>query len=162
MIFNSCLSNNTKRIKLNYYDVDFKEDKFKDIINEYKKNPMVSLLELSKRTKLSYPTLRLKIKELYFSKILLGKRARINYSLLDLESHLIMLKVSPNVFNKLNSFCEMNVSVSRISNTLGEYNCLIEVINKGQQDFEFFIEQLKDTLKIDLIDYIILNKIKEI
>ena len=111
---------------------------------------------------MSYPTLRIHLRELYAQKVILGKRIRLNFDVLGLQQYYLFLSVNPIMLTRFKTLAYTLSGAIRFSHCIGQYNVMLEVIASSQQEMEGVINKVKENLADNLKALQLLHKTKEI
>ena len=165
-IYNTQFSKSIKRSMIKYYDVSFpaapKGIIKLSIIEELKKDALISQLQLAEKLQISYPTLRTHLQDLKKQHILIGERIKINFDQLGLAQYYLFLQCNPSKVSTLSSFAEVTPQIIRLSNCIGEYNAVLELITHNEQETETVITNIKKILTTNLHSLKLLHKTKDI
>ncbi|MBI5064862.1 Lrp/AsnC family transcriptional regulator [Candidatus Woesearchaeota archaeon] len=117
----------------------------KRILNELKKEPRISLLNIAHKLDKSYDTIKAKYSLLKSKKILLRCTPNINITELGYQEHLCFFNLSPDQEknNKLIESCLKKQNITRYSKCLGHFNLIINIHTKEDKELKEIIYSLK-------------------
>ena len=128
-----------KSEKMNFDNVDV------EILKTISENSKFSLIDLSKKLKLSSMALIYRIKQLQKKKIILGFRALIDYSKFNYEYYKIDLEIEDlTKLNQLKNYAKQHPNVLYEDITMGGSDFEFDAELKGSEDFYKLIEDLKE------------------
>jgi len=133
------------------------------ILSELAKNAKIKNIELAKKTSLKEDAIRLRIKQLEKNNIILGYTITLNILSLNYEEYHINLNISNLTENqtKIQQFCKTNPNIIYSSKTSGEYNLIIALMTKNNQEFQKKLFELKNYFNNLIKNYEILIILKE-
>lgn len=120
------------------------------IINQQARLPVT---EISKLTNIPTHTVHYKLKQLQKLNIIQGFRPKINIHKLDFEWHLLLIQFNLTNEERKRTFfeyCRQRENIYYVSNTVGEYNILMDIHVKNAQEYRDVLFDLKSKFS-DLI-----------
>jgi DNA-binding Lrp family transcriptional regulator len=127
-------------------------------------NAKISLSTLGKNAGLSDDAVRLRIGKLIRAEYILHFRPAVNFDMLNMSIRTLLIKTNKgdkNSENTFNKFINRNEKILWCSETLGEWQYIIYVINKSSDEIHEFIEELKKQYSNYIKYYEILFAFKE-
>ena len=134
------------------------------ILKEMSNNCRISLIELSKKIKLTPEAVKYRIKKLESQGIITGYSCLIDLSVLDYSWYVILFSLKP--MNKeeessLTSLFKYNNKVWFADKNIGKWNLLLELIAKDTKDFHKSLVELRNKLGPKLNSFELLLVFKE-
>jgi len=120
---------------------EIKKDEIKSIFQSLQKNPLMSLLDISRETDLSYDQIRYNLSKY--------KKSLSNTLLLkpkNVQRELVLLKTSNKKF--IDNYAKLHRNITEINYTVGEYDSyiIVEALNNVRHITKTIIYELKDSL----------------
>jgi len=126
------------------------------ILNELIKNPIATLIEIYKNTKINPKTISYRIKKLKDKKILLGIRPIINHELLGYSYYKIFFNFSnfnKKLISEFEEYIKKDNKTIYIIKSLGSCDLDIEIIVKSNSELIEFIENINNKFPGLIKDY---------
>jgi DNA-binding Lrp family transcriptional regulator len=126
------------------FDLDLKDI---NILKALDKNPRITYLEISQKTKIAYETVKSKIQRMKKEGVIQGFKVKINPFAFGYEWHLVLfdlMAVSEIERLKFIEHLRQNMNVVFIINTVGKWNLMVDVHVKSHVHFKEFILSLKE------------------
>jgi len=151
--------------------IDYKDQKDhpldsydKQILSELVNNSKVSVVDLSRKIKLSVFAIADRIKKLSKNNIINKFKAIINTEKLGYHKYTTLLNLfDSKVEKELLEFCRFHKQIWGIDKSLSNYNYAIEVYAENNEEFKNIISEVMEKFSKYIIDYetlIVLKKIK--
>jgi DNA-binding Lrp family transcriptional regulator len=128
----------------NIFNLDKKDI---SILNVLDKDPRMSYLELSKKTKISYDTIKSRIEKMKKEGLIQGFKIKINPFALGYEWHLVLFELKAvSDIEKIQFIDRLRKDkhVIFIINTMGTWNLMVDIHVKDHNHFKEFILGLKE------------------
>ena len=126
--------------------IDYKiDEKDIEIIKILGEDAGISLVDLSKETGMNKDTVSYRIKQMTDSKILLQFRPAVNFSVLGLTIHAVLLKTksgNSEENKKFDDFLKGNDDVLWCAKTFGEWQYIVYLVLKNNEELHDFIKGL--------------------
>lgn len=125
-------------IKLNEKDVT--------ILKELEKNARVKIIDISAKANLSSELIVYKIKNFYKRKIILGTRIQFDMGKFGFFFSLLRIKfknLNDSLKNKIITFCENHKYVNALTFGISDYNCIIQMFYKEEENLRKTIKDIK-------------------
>ncbi len=123
------------------------DDLDKKILSSISQNARLSLVDLSTKLKVSVQALNYRLKKLIKEKTILGFKPIMDIHKLGYQWHLILMQFK-NLDEKrkeeLFDFCEHHKNIYYISNTIGQYNLMIDIHVISIEDLRKVVFELKE------------------
>ncbi len=126
------------------YSLDTDDKKILGAINHDARLPVT---ELAKETNLPLHVVHYRLKQLQKKNLIQGFRPKINVQDIGIEWHLLLLKFNSTSLEKLTAFteyCKQNNFIYYVTNTVGEYDMMLDVHVRNTKEFRSFLFDLKN------------------
>ena len=137
----------------------------KQILKILNQSARMPVTEIAEKTHHSVHTVHYRLKQLRKNGIIQGFRPKINVQKLGIQWHLLLIKfdsVSQERTKAFLDYCKQHKNVYYVTNTVGEYNVLLDVHVKSTEEFRDFLFDIKDTFKDIILLYESLFVFKEL
>ncbi|MFH1839833.1 MAG: winged helix-turn-helix transcriptional regulator [Nanoarchaeota archaeon] len=132
----------TEKIHIN--DLDDIDKKILKVISQ---NARMSIVDISKKIKKPVNITNYHLKRLIKAKIIEGFKPKININKLGYQWHLLLLQLqnlSEQRKKQFIEFCKQNKKIYYITNTIGNYNVMLDLHVKSSEEFKEVLLELKD------------------
>ena len=155
----------TYNFLLDGFDFDFKkkwksfveiDNKDKEIIKVLSEKAKLSILDISKKVKLTPETASKRLNKMINDGAITSIQADIDYKKLGYDTYLVSLKINDYGFEKEGSFRELftkNKNIVFARRVLGRWDLLLNIISKGHDDFLETMDKIRSYLGKDLVEY---------
>lgn len=115
------------------------------IIKEISSNSRTSFIEIAKKLKTSSQFVQYRVKRLVEKNIITSFTLSINYEKLNLEFYHILFRVNDySVIKKIMEFFKNKKKTIYASETIGEYDCSVELLVKDDKELRKILNELKN------------------
>lgn len=128
-------------------------DTDKKILKKISLNGRMLVTDIANKTKIPLHSVHYALKNMKQNKVIQGFRPKININSLGKQWHLLLFKFKSTSLNKVNSmisYCKETDSVYYVTNTVGNYDLMIDVHVNSIEEFRKFLFDIKDNFA-DLI-----------
>lgn len=119
----------------------------KNILKTISLNGRMLVTEIANKTKVSLHSVHYALKNMKKDGVIQGFRPKININSLGKQWHLLLFKFNSSSLeqiNKMISYCKENNSVYYVTNTVGNYDLMIDVHVNSIEEFRKFLFDIKD------------------
>ncbi|MBU3940599.1 MAG: Lrp/AsnC family transcriptional regulator, partial [Nanoarchaeota archaeon] len=119
----------------------------KKILKVISQNARMSIVDISKKIKKPVHITNYHLKRLIKAKIIEGFKPKININKLGYQWHLLLLQLqnlSEQRKKQFIEFCKQNKKIYYITNTIGNYNVMLDLHVKSSEEFKEVLLELKD------------------
>lgn len=135
------------------------------IIKQISQNARISIVEISEKSKLPLHIVKYNLKNLIKNKLIEGFKPKINLNLLNLQWYLILINLKENINKKTKTefleFCKNEKEVYYLTNTLGEYDLMLDIHIEKINELKDFIFKIKERFPQIIKNYELLNVFEE-
>lgn len=137
----------------------------KKIIKRLAQNARISIVEISEKTKIPLHVVKYNLKNLIKNKIIEGFKPKINLNLLGYQWYLLLMNFRENTEDKsikeFIDFCKNEKEIYYLTNTIGEYDLMIDVHIEKINQLKDFIFKIKEKFPRLIKNYELLNVFEE-
>jgi len=119
----------------------------KKILQAISQNARMSIVELSEKTKIPLHAFHYHLKNMIKNKLIEGFKPKLDISKLGIQWHLLLIqfqKISEGRKNEFMEFCKNHSKVYYVTNTIGNYNLMLDIHVKDVEDFKEVLLDIKD------------------
>ena len=130
--------------KQGIFKIDLTDEK---ILRVLANNSRLAITEISEKTKLPLHVVNYHIKNLIKKGIIETFRPKINVNLLGYEWHLLLIQfqnINEERKKEFIDYCRSNKNVYYITNTIGNYNLMLDIHVKNVNEFKDVLAEFKD------------------
>ncbi|MBM3234361.1 Lrp/AsnC family transcriptional regulator [Candidatus Pacearchaeota archaeon] len=135
------------------------DEKEIEILKELEKNGRVRIIDISLKTGISSELIIYKMKQLYKDKIILGTRIQFDFEKIGFYLATLRLKLKNQTKEekeKINQFCKDHPLINALAFGISDYNCLIQILYRKEDELRKTLMEIKDFLKENLEDSFLL------
>ncbi|MBT5023359.1 Lrp/AsnC family transcriptional regulator [Candidatus Woesearchaeota archaeon] len=119
----------------------------KKIIETISQNARLNAFQISQKTKIPVHTVRYNLKKLIKEQIIEGFKPKINVSKLGFQWHLLLIQfqlTNKKRKNEFINFCKEQDNIYYVTNTIGNYNLMLDIHVKDTKEFKEVLLELKE------------------
>ena len=119
----------------------------KKILEKLNQHARAQVTEISEKTSIPVYTVHHRLKQLIKNNIIQGFRPKVNINKLGLQWHLLLIKFNSVSEEKIKSFlnyCKNHNQVYYATNTVGNYNLMLDIHVKSSEEFRKFLFDIKN------------------
>jgi len=135
------------------------------IIKVLSQDARISIVDISEKIKIPLHVVKYNLKNLIKSKIIEGFKPKINLNLLGYQWYLLLINFKENIEEnnkkEFTNFCKNEKEVYYLTNTIGEYNLMIDLHIKEISELKEFILKIKEKFPKLIKNYELLNVFEE-
>ena len=135
------------------------------IIKQISQNARISIVEISEKSKLPIHVTKYHLKHLIKNKIIEGFKPKLNLNLVGIQWYLILINLKENIEEdikkKFLKFCKNEKEVYYLTNTIGEYDLMLDIHIKKIDELKNFIFKIKENFPQIIKNYELLNVFEE-
>jgi len=123
------------------------DKKDKEILRMLSQNARLSSVEISAKTNLPVHSVRYRLKELRKKGIIEAFKPKVEVNKLGLQWHLLLIQFTIKEESRKKefvSYCEKNKNVYYVTNTIGNYNLMLDIHVKSTEEFKRVLLDLKE------------------
>ncbi|MDP1694941.1 MAG: Lrp/AsnC family transcriptional regulator, partial [Candidatus Woesearchaeota archaeon] len=129
------------------YSLDKTDQEILKTINHSARMPVT---EIARSIKQPVHVVHYRLQQLKKEKIIQGFKPKINIQKLNMQWHLLLIAFNAVPEERLNAFinyCRQHKNVYYITNTVGKYDCMIDLHVKSTEEFREFLFDIKNTFE---------------
>jgi DNA-binding Lrp family transcriptional regulator len=135
------------------YSLDETERRIMRILNQSARMPVT---EIAKLTSFPVHTVHYRLRQLKKEDIIQGFKPKINVQKLGIQWHLLLISFNPVSAERINmfiSYCKQHKNVYYLTNTVGQYNMMLDVHVKTTEEFREFLFDIKNAFEDVILLY---------
>jgi len=128
----------------------------KNILRTINQEGRMQVTEIAEKIKETTYNVHYRLKKLKEMKIIKGFRPKLNISKLGLQWHLLLIKFNSVSNSRIKAFidyCEKNNSVYYVTNSVGNYDIMLDLHVKTSEDFRKFLFDIKNEFQDVILLY---------
>jgi len=130
--------------KQGIFKIDITDEKILRILSN---NSRLPITKISEKSKLPIHVINYRLKNLIRKGIIEGFKPKINISKLGYQWHLLLIQfqnVSEERKKEFIEYCKLNKTIYYITNTIGNYNVMLDIHVRNVEEFKAVLLDLKD------------------